>query len=602
MLPVRSLASLMLGLFFCNTLSAQVIFSEIMYNPDGGSEADREWVEIFNTGASTVDLSGWTFEDFQDSDVATPIPNGTMLDPGEALVLTPNFSVFDDVWGRRINRIQLGDFPNLANSPSSTNEIIALRNNSGVIQDFVNYDDENGWPDDISDGPSIYVLPDFLTASGNDTGTHWFSSTPGVDGAIYSKLSPFGEKASAGFVATQTTVWPAFTPSPDAAWSMVVFPDTQNYVKTQAHLPQFVDMAEWVRDNRAAFGIELVIQEGDIVNKNSNENPSTGENPSTLQWQNARNTMGILDGHVPYIMTVGNHDTGINNAENTTTRLNDFFSASDNPLNDPAQGGILKGVKDVGRLENAYFELTAPDGRNLLIFSLAWDPQPATLNWANQVAGQAKYDDFTAMLVTHNYLDPDSTRNSQGETIWNDFVSENGNFEAVFNGHIDGDGTGYLESTGDAGNKVHQMSFNTQFEGNGGNGWIRLLEFLDDGKTVRVRTYSPTYGFIRDDTENAFTFELTPLFGILPGDFNEDGVVDAADYTVYRDNLGTSNVLPNNGGLGTPIGSTYYDLWVDNFGNTSAANTESVPEPTSATLLVLLGFFMSNCLRNRMNH
>ena len=31
----------------------------------------------------------------------------------------------------------------------------------------------------------------------------------------------------------------------------------------------------------------------------------------------------------------------------------------------------------------------------------------------------------------------------------------------------------------------------------------------------------------------------------LPGDYNHNGVVDAADYAVYRDNLGTDNVLPN---------------------------------------------------------
>ena len=30
--------------------------------------------------------------------------------------------------------------------------------------------------------------------------------------------------------------------------------------------------------------------------------------------------------------------------------------------------------------------------------------------------------------------------------------------------------------------------------GNGGDGWLRILEFLPDGKTVKVRTYSPLFG------------------------------------------------------------------------------------------------------------
>ena len=43
------------------------------------------------------------------------------------------------------------------------------------------------------------------------------------------------------------------------------------------------------------------------------------------------------------------------------------------------------------------------------------------------------------------------------------------------------------------------MMFNVQtlgggWEGNGGDGWLRILEFLPDGKTVKVRTYSPLFG------------------------------------------------------------------------------------------------------------
>ena len=32
------------------------------------------------------------------------------------------------------------------------------------------------------------------------------------------------------------------------------------------------------------------------------------------------------------------------------------------------------------------------------------------------------------------------------------------------------------------------------WEGNGGDGWLRILEFLPDGKTVKVSTYSPLFG------------------------------------------------------------------------------------------------------------
>ena len=51
---------------------------------------------------------------------------------------------------------------------------------------------------------------------------------------------------------------------------------------------------------------------------------------------------------------------------------------------------------------------------------------------------------------------------------------------------IDGDGTGYRVDANTAGVDVHQMFLNTQFETNGGNGWLRVVEFMKDGQTVKV--------------------------------------------------------------------------------------------------------------------
>ena len=55
---------------------AEIIISEIMYNP-GGTDLDvnatppynREWVEIYNSGAEAVNLAGWSLGDSQDNDL-----------------------------------------------------------------------------------------------------------------------------------------------------------------------------------------------------------------------------------------------------------------------------------------------------------------------------------------------------------------------------------------------------------------------------------------------------------------------------------------------------------------------------------------------------
>ena len=52
------------------------------------------------------------------------------------------------------------------------------------------------------------------------------------------------------------------------------------------------------------------------------------------------------------------------------------------------------------------------------------------------------------------------------------------------------------------------------------------------------------------------------------GDYNSDAVVDAGDYVIWNKNNGSGNPLPNDNGLGTPIGPAHYTLWRNNFGLT----------------------------------
>jgi hypothetical protein len=76
------------------------------------------------------------------------------------------------------------------------------------------------------------------------------------------------------------------------------------------------------------------------------------------------------------------------------------------------------------------------------------------------------------------------------------------------------------------------------------------------------------------------------------GDFNADGVVDAVDYTVWRNNFGdeTEAAISNNGdGLGG-IELADYDLWKANYSSTAGSGGlagEKVPETTSRTLFLI---------------
>lgn len=86
----------------------------------------------------------------------------------------------------------------------------------------------------------------------------------------------------------------------------------------------------------------------------------------------------------------------------------------------------------------------------------------------------------------------------------------------------------------------------------------------------------------------------------LVGDYNFDGIVDAADYTVWRDMLGSRSALAADGNRDGVVNADDYELWRSNFGlttsigNAAMASTfaqsdtihSAVPEPTALRLFV----------------
>jgi probable HAF family extracellular repeat protein len=76
----------------------------------------------------------------------------------------------------------------------------------------------------------------------------------------------------------------------------------------------------------------------------------------------------------------------------------------------------------------------------------------------------------------------------------------------------------------------------------------------------------------------------------LPGDYNDDGKVDAADYVRWRMNESANAPLPNDNGLTTQ--TDRFNLWRANFGQTTASGASgsartnaTVPEPTCFALV-----------------
>lgn len=80
----------------------------------------------------------------------------------------------------------------------------------------------------------------------------------------------------------------------------------------------------------------------------------------------------------------------------------------------------------------------------------------------------------------------------------------------------------------------------------------------------------------------------------LPGDYNENKKVDAADYTFWRDRLGSATSLPNDSTAG--VGDDDYTRWKTNFGMSipgaggGSLSASAVPEPATWLLAIVMMF------------
>ena len=231
--------------------------------------------------------------------------------------------------------------------------------------------------------------------------------------------------------------------------------------------------------------------------------------------------MNRLDAEgIPSYLCTGNHDYGYKSSENRYSQLNSYFPPNRDSRYAELLTGMFENAAGVKTIENAWYEFKAPTGENYLIVSLEFQPRRAIVEAARKLVARPEYRNHRVVWLTHGYMNSEVLGNSLisqndyptltdvtlGDALWRELIEPSANSSMVLCGHVVDDMShrghvGFRTDKNRAGRSVHQMMFNAQaegggWEGNGGDGWLRVLEFHPDGRTVTVHTFSPLLGII----------------------------------------------------------------------------------------------------------
>ncbi|MGQ9501010.1 MAG: metallophosphoesterase [Anaerolineae bacterium] len=267
-------------------------------------------------------------------------------------------------------------------------------------------------------------------------------------------------------------------------FAIIVLSDTQNYAQSYPHI--FEAQTQWIVRHREVYNIAYVVHVGDVVNTAT----------SISQWENASAAMALLedplttklpDG-IPYGILPGNHDF-------PTENYNAYFGVQ------RFSGRGYYGGHYGDNNDNNY-GLFHAGGMDFIVINLQYRPSGDILAWAGALL--KTYADHYAIVVSHEILDADASFTFLGQAIYR-ALRDNPNLFLLLCGHVHSEA---WRTDVYQGRVIHTLLADYQDEPNGGNGWLRILEFSPHHQVIRVTTYSPTLDRYQTDMDSQFTLPI----------------------------------------------------------------------------------------------
>jgi len=324
-------------------------------------------------------------------------------------------------------------------------------------------------------------------------------------------------------------------------WTLVALPDTQNYAADARLVPYAQDQTNWIVDNLRSENIAFVVHEGDLVD----------DGASLSQWNRIDGVMETLDGDldsnpdglVPYATPPGDHDWAVEEDRGSSSENYRRFFGRTRYAGRSWFGGAAPN-------DLSHFQFFSAGGVDFLHIGLEWEApgdaseEETPLGWAQSLLD--RYPERPTIITTHAYLwdgvppgrtffvEEENDNGSSGERIWREIVEPNPQVFMVLNGHFHtrvcrlgfgrlsqesgaricaNDGEYHQVSVNAAGLPVFETLADYQDYPNGGNGWMRLVQFVPGGgragqDRIQVRTYSPSLDQFATDDSSQFGFDL----------------------------------------------------------------------------------------------
>ena len=227
--------------------------------------------------------------------------------------------------------------------------------------------------------------------------------------------------------------------------------------------------------------------------------------------------MPLTDG-IPYSICVGNHDQGTasGNPAAPTTFYNQYFGES-RFTGRSYYGGHY------GSNNDNHYELFSAGGIDFIHISLEFNNNSGgtnqallldVLNWADNLL--KTYPNRRGIIASHWILEVGTNApfGGPGAEIYNQ-LKDNPNLILMLCGHQHGEGR--RSDLLNSGGTLHTLLSDYQARTNGGNGFLRIMEFSPANNLVRIKTYSPSLNQFETDADSEFNIavDLSPSFQLV---------------------------------------------------------------------------------------